>query len=857
MHLAPVVVLLGARHQVAGRRVQLHFEMGKRSRHRLAQPGQHGVEECEGFLLVFVQRVLLRISAQADALAQVVQLEQVLLPDLVEKLEQDALLRLAHDVCAPVRGLFRHAPVQRRENAPADFLVRNAFLFRPVPGREIDGKHTAQLVLEALRIPLLRQRLFRDETMDGVLHDLVAHVHDLVMDIVDLHQVAALFIDDLALVVHHIVEFQQVLADFEVARLDLLLRLFQRLVDPGMDDGLAFLQAQPAQHPVHALGAENAHQIVFERDEELGGAGVALPPGASAELVVDPPALMALGRQHIEAAGLDHHLLVLLHLLLNGGCAVLALGADQHFHISAELDVGAAPRHVGGDGHGTRLARLRDNGRFLFVVARIQDLVGDLLALEPLAELFRLLDRDRADQHGLAPRHAVADLGQDGVVLLPRRAIDLVVVVGAHGRQVGGDFYGLQPVDLGELAGFGDRRAGHARELVVEAEIVLEGDLRERLVLKLDRNPLLGLQRLVQPLGVAPPFHRAPGEFVDDDDLAVADHVIDVALEQRVGAQRLVQMVQQGDIVDVVEAAFREQPVLAQQRLAVLLAGLVQGDAALFLVLLVMLGPDLRHQPVAARIELGRLLGSPRNDERRARLVDQDRVHLIDDGVGEAALDHFVEREFHVVAQIVEAEFVVGPVGDVGGVLPPPLAVRQAVRDAADGKAEELVDPAHPFGVALREIIVDRDDVDAPAGERVQIDRQRRRKRLALAGLHFGDHALVEDHPAHKLDVEMALSQGALGGLAHGGESLDEQVVRICAGLDAFAECVRAGPERTVRQRLQFRFERIDRRDLRPQAFQEAVVMGAEQALGDYAEHEAFPERSQAGPQASRPSAKI
>jgi hypothetical protein len=58
------------------------------------------------------------------------------------------------------------------------------------------------------------------------------------------HQFLALFEDDLALVVHHVVELEQVLADVEVARLDLLLGLFQGLVDPGMDDGLAFLQAE-------------------------------------------------------------------------------------------------------------------------------------------------------------------------------------------------------------------------------------------------------------------------------------------------------------------------------------------------------------------------------------------------------------------------------------------------------------------------------------------------------------------------------------------------------------------------------------------------------------------------------------
>src|SRR3712207_8879864 len=54
-----------------------------------------------------------------------------------------------------------------------------------------------------------------------------------------------------------------------------------------------------------------------------------------------------------------------------------------------------------------------------------------------------------------------------------------------------------------ELAGLGHRRAGHAAELLVEAEVVLQGDRRERLVLLADLHALLGLDRLVQPLVVA------------------------------------------------------------------------------------------------------------------------------------------------------------------------------------------------------------------------------------------------------------------------------------------------------------------------------------------------------------------
>src|SRR3546814_8330359 len=77
--------------------------------------------------------------------------------------------------------------------------------------------------------------------------------------------------------------------------------------------------------------------------------------------------------------------------------------------------------------------------------------------------------------------------------------------------------------------------------------------LRAGLVLVLDLRPLLRLERLVKALGVAASFHHPAGELVDDDDLVVLDDVVGVALEQRVRAQRLVRVVHEGTVVDVVE----------------------------------------------------------------------------------------------------------------------------------------------------------------------------------------------------------------------------------------------------------------------------------------------------------------
>ena len=181
-----------------------------------------------------------------------------------------------------------------------------------------------------------------------------------------------------------------------------------------------------------------------------------------------------------------------------------------------------------------------------------------------LGELFGLLDRRGADQHRLPARLAVVEQRDDGAVFLGGGAIDLVVLVVAQQRHVGRDFEDFEPVDVEELVGFGQRRSGHAGKLLVHAEVVLERDRGERLVFGLDRLVLFGFERLMQPFGIAAARHHAAGELVDDDDLVVAHDVVLVALEQLVRAQRLVDVVDDGDVLDVVERVRLEQLRVAQ-----------------------------------------------------------------------------------------------------------------------------------------------------------------------------------------------------------------------------------------------------------------------------------------------------
>ncbi len=131
----------------------------------------------------------------------------------------------------------------------------------------------------------------------------------------------------------------------------------------------------------------------------------------------------------------------------------------------------------------------------------------------------------------------------------------------------------------------------------------------------------------------------------------------------------------------------------------------------------------------------------------------------------------------HVVAQIVEAELVVGAVGDVGGVGDAPLVGCHLRQDDADIETEESVHPAHPLAVAFGEVVVDGDDVHAFAADAVEVGRQHRSQSFALTGLHLGDVSEVQRRGAHHLHVEWPLVQHAPGRFPGYREGFGQQVV--------------------------------------------------------------------------------
>ena len=311
----------------------------------------------------------------------------------------------------------------------------------------------------AVAVDRALEQLFRQR------HQVLAAVDVLLLGEVDpaFEQFPPQRVDALALLVHDVVVLEQVFADGEVLGFDLLLRPGDGVGHHLVLDRHAFFHAETLHQPGDAVGAEDAHQIVFEREVEPRRAGVALTAGAAAQLVVDAPRLVPLGGDDVQAAGVDDLVVLAIGLALEGvedalvGLARHAVEAAQvvevdelvvvdelglflrqlvgdligerllprhELGVAAEQDVGAAAGHVGGDRDGRLAARLGDDLRFLLVVLGVEDDVLDAAQLEQLGQPLRLFDRDRADEDRPPLLLLLDDVGDDRLVFLLLGAVD-------------------------------------------------------------------------------------------------------------------------------------------------------------------------------------------------------------------------------------------------------------------------------------------------------------------------------------------------------------------------------------------------------------------------------------------------
>ena len=798
----------------------------------LADRGDHLIEHGKAFDAVLDHRVMLAVAAQAHALLELVHIVDMLHPLGVNIAQQADALQLAHrlfTVALFLRGQDIHAAlIQLIGNALAGQLTQLLGGVVEIGGQ---AQPVHKVAAQTGKVPIIGRfavQVVRARSINRLAH----HLMQLAGDILAVQHHLALLIDDLTLLVHDIVILQHLFTNGKVGGLQLFLGALDRVGDELVLDGDIFVKAQGVHQVLHAVAAEDAHQVILQTQEEAGGTGVTLTAGTAAQLVIDTAALMALGADDEQAARSADHLGLALDLggkllaqllkalagvenfgVLGLGVAV-ALG-HQHLqlrvnadlrrggqlgavglsarlgmlvlvlqlgqiggqrlgqlllqgslghvgHIAAQHDVGAAACHVGGDGHSALLAGLRNDLRLALMLLGVQNIMLDAALFQQLGQRLALFNADRADQHGLALCMALRHLINDGVVLAVDGLVNAVGQVLTGAGLVGGDADNVQAVDFAELIGLGGGCTGHTGQLFVHTEVVLEGDGSQRLALGGNGHALLGLNGLMQALIEAAAVHQAAGELINDDDLAVLDDIVNVAVHDAARLDGTVHIVAQrhivgiGQIIDMEECLGLLDAGFGQGgSLALFVHDIVAVDLLLGLDLVVQLDDDALLQRlgkvIGALVHHAGILALAADDQRGTGLVDQDGVHLVHDGKGVAALDHVGLVDDHVVAQVVKAELVVRAVGDIGLIGLFAVIRFHAMDDQTDSKPQEAVDLAHPLRVAAGQIVVYGDNMHTLAGQGVEVGGHGCHQRLTFTGLHLGNAGAVQHNAADDL----------------------------------------------------------------------------------------------------------
>ena len=786
------------------------------------------VKHVRGFDLVFHHGVLLGIGAIADAVPQLIHGVNVIHPAVVHGAEQHHALKLPHIHAQPRQkrlALLIEVPRLRLHGADQTILVPVLHHILMGGNKRMPQAQVFQIVRQLLHVPLAG--LLADAVvLHSVVDHAVRHLEDGIVNVLTQQHPTALTVNDLALAVHHVVVFQHVLTNLEVPALNTLLGALDLLGEHSRLKGLVVLQTQTIHHCADPLGAEQAHQVVLQRNKELGGAGVALTARTAAQLIINAAALVALGADDMQTARLQHTLVLRVGLLLElavqrligrtrvqnllrhvlimarGGLDDLLVkallthrAAGEEIRVAAQQNIRAASGHIGGDGHGSEMTGLRHDLGFLGVVLGVQHLMGDAPALQHIGDHFAGLHRHSTHQHRLTRLMMLLDGGQHRIELSGLGLIDLVVQILTDIGLIRGDLHHVQGVNGLELALLRLRRTGHTSQLAIHTEVVLEGDGCQRAALPLHLHMLLSLDGLMQTLAITAAHHQAARELVHDDHLTVLHHVVHVALHQRVGAQGAMDMVVQLAVIRVV------QVIDLEGVLHPLCAFIGKGHGLLLFVHGIMLVPlQGAHHRVRLFVQLGGLTALTGDNQGRAGLVDQDGVHLVHDGIGVLPLHQIALADDHVIPQIIEAQLVIRAIGNVAGIGLAAVGGLHVMDDQAHGQTHEPMYLAHPLAIAPSQIVVNGNDMDALARQRVQIRGQGRHQRFAFACFHFSDAALMQHDTAQDLHMIGAHSQNAVVRLADGRECLRQQVVQRFALGQTSLEFVGLAPQLLVGQ---------------------------------------------------------
>ena len=304
-------------------------------------------------------------------------------PFAVNRLQQKLLFNVAQGFSAKGCFLFSHVLIAFSLKPFTHHIIIDAFFFGPFHHRHIHAKITDNCCVHAFSVPLIGIGLWWHIFSDQIINHLKTHITGNFGQVTVFHDVAALTKDHLALLVHHIIELEQLLAHIKVTAFNLCLRALQRFVHPRVFNRFTLFHAKRRQHLVQTFRSKNPHQVIFKGQKEQRPTRITLTPRPTAQLIINPPAFMTFRSQYEQTtSSLNIGLFFSMFCFdLSSNfiwvCVWISGKRVHHLHlnVATKFDISPTTSHVCSDRNRAKSASISNNLSFFFVLAGVQNIM--------------------------------------------------------------------------------------------------------------------------------------------------------------------------------------------------------------------------------------------------------------------------------------------------------------------------------------------------------------------------------------------------------------------------------------------------------------------------------------------------
>jgi len=181
---------------------------------------------------------------------------------------------------------------------------------------------------------------------------------------------------------------------------------------------------------------------------------------------------------------------------------------------------------------------------------------------------------------------------------------------------------------------------------------------------------------------VTPSRHQTPGKFINNHHLIVFHHVIDIPLEQNMCLEGLINMMQGFHLGWLKKIRNLQQflnsgnPLVAKYNRFSLLLDLI-------ICFLVQPWYNFINQVIFIRTILCR----SGNNQGSPGLINQDTIHLIDNGIIQFPLGIIIQLKFHIVTEVVKTKLIIGSIGNITAIGLLTFLIIQPMQNHPDGKS--------------------------------------------------------------------------------------------------------------------------------------------------------------------------